>query len=118
MGSWTSDAQRNLANRQEDFEAGELTRRTDYLYAARDVSDALTLLQMGAGHHPSVKEEIDAAASEITDIISRMSTWETMEEDEAVPEEAVEDLRQLIDEVLELSMEYRGPDFKLEHIRH
>lgn len=117
MGSWTSDAQRALANRKEDFEDGSLERRSDYLYAARDVSDALTLLQMGAGHHPEVKNEIDDAAQEIAEILSQMSTWETMEENEPIPEEPVNKLEELTKEVLDASMGYRQPGFELKSIR-
>ncbi len=47
-----------------------------------------------------------------------MSTWETMEENEPIPENVKDDLEELTNRVLDLSMSYRRPDFKLESIRH
>lgn len=118
MGSWTSDAQRALARCQEEIESGDISRDYDYLYAARDTAEALTLLQMGSGHHPQVKDDIDELALQVHEVLSRMSTWGTMEEDEPISEEEKQDLKNIIDEALELSMEYRDPGFKLESIRH
>lgn len=118
MGSWTSDAQRVLVNRQEEIEGRELERKHDYLYAAQDTIGALTRLQMGSGHHPQVKEEIDELVIEAHEVLSRMSTWETMEEDEPLPAEVKTELKAIIDQALKLSMEYRDPGFKLESIRH
>lgn len=73
---------------------------------------------MGAGHHPTVKDEIDRLAGEAAEVLSRMSTWETMEDGETIPEDVKADLKEVIDEALELSMDYRSSDFQLELIRH
>ncbi|WP_232700818.1 hypothetical protein [Halobacterium wangiae] len=117
MGSWTSEAQRSLADIRDHFNDGTFDDGHRFLYETKSVIEALSYLQMGAGHYPSVKDEIDEMAQEAVEIMSRLSSWETMEEREAPPEEAVSDLEDLVRRALDTSMEYRDSDFNLESIR-
>lgn len=117
MGSWTSEAQRSLADIRDKFDNDAFDDDERFLYEAKSVIEALSYLQMGAGHHPEVKQEIDEMAKEATEIMSRLSTPETMEERETPPEEAVSDLESLTRRALESSAEYRDADFELESIR-
>lgn len=117
MGSWTSDAQRSLADLRDKFDEDQFDENNRYLYETKSVIEALAYLQMGAGHHPSAKDDIDEMAKEATEIMSRLSTWDTMEEGESPSEEAVSDLEDLVNRALEKSMEYRDRDFSLQSIR-
>lgn len=57
------------------------------------------------------------ASHETADLLSQMSISDTMEEENAISEEAKTDPKEVIGAAIDLSMAYRDPGFELESIR-